>query len=136
LFFLLGQYLVWGGLVLGLLQIFRGQLHAVIPAEFRAAVAAQPWWVQAVEVVLLSDLVIYWGHRLQYRIGFLWRFHSIHFWDVSVSAARTGIAGCHGADAAKLCWPVAPSIPAEERLTASNKAPPPMDLQLDGDPVF
>jgi hypothetical protein len=33
LFFLLGQYFVWGGLVLGLLQIFRGQLHAVIPED-------------------------------------------------------------------------------------------------------
>jgi sterol desaturase/sphingolipid hydroxylase (fatty acid hydroxylase superfamily) len=78
LFFLLGQYLVWGGLVLGLLQTFRGQLHAIIPAGFRAAVASQPWWLQAFEVVLLSDLVIYWGHRLQHRVGFLWRFHSIH----------------------------------------------------------
>jgi sterol desaturase/sphingolipid hydroxylase (fatty acid hydroxylase superfamily) len=27
---------------------------------------------------LLSDFVIYWGHRLQHRVGFLWRFHSIH----------------------------------------------------------
>src|SRR5262249_31821934 len=26
----------------------------------------------------LSDLFIYWGHRLQHRVGFLWRFHSIH----------------------------------------------------------
>ena len=29
-------------------------------------------------MVLLSDLLIYWGHRLQHRVGFLWRFHSIH----------------------------------------------------------
>jgi sterol desaturase/sphingolipid hydroxylase (fatty acid hydroxylase superfamily) len=41
-------------------------------------VAAQPWWAQAGEVVLLSDFCIYWGHRLQHRVGFLWRFHSIH----------------------------------------------------------
>jgi sterol desaturase/sphingolipid hydroxylase (fatty acid hydroxylase superfamily) len=31
-----------------------------------------------VEVVLLSDLVIYWGHRLQHRVGWLWRFHAVH----------------------------------------------------------
>ena len=48
------------------------------PAGFRAAVADQPWWLQAVEVILLSDFFVYWGHRLQHRIPFLWRFHSIH----------------------------------------------------------
>jgi sterol desaturase/sphingolipid hydroxylase (fatty acid hydroxylase superfamily) len=76
--FFLGQYLLWGGLVLLLLVQFHGWLHAWIPASFRAAVAAQPWWLQALEVVLLSDLTIYWGHRLQHRIPLLWRFHSIH----------------------------------------------------------
>jgi hypothetical protein len=42
LFFLLGQYLVWSGLVLGILQLFRGQLDAIIPGGFRAAVSSQP----------------------------------------------------------------------------------------------
>jgi sterol desaturase/sphingolipid hydroxylase (fatty acid hydroxylase superfamily) len=76
--FFLGQYFVWGALVLGLLQLFRGYLDGIIPAGFRTAVASQSWWLQAIEVVLLSDLFIYWGHRLQHRVGFLWRFHSIH----------------------------------------------------------
>jgi len=49
-----------------------------VPESFRAAVASQPWWLQAIEVVLLSDFFVYWGHRAQHRIGFLWRFHSIH----------------------------------------------------------
>jgi sterol desaturase/sphingolipid hydroxylase (fatty acid hydroxylase superfamily) len=31
-----------------------------------------------VEVVLLSDFFVYWGHRLQHRLPLLWRFHSIH----------------------------------------------------------
>jgi len=78
LFFFLGQYLLWGGLVLGLLSHFAGWLDGIVPAHFRAAVAAQPWWAQAVEVVLLSDFCVYWGHRLQHRVPFLWRFHSIH----------------------------------------------------------
>jgi len=26
----------------------------------------------------LSDLLVYWGHRLQHRVGFLWRIHSVH----------------------------------------------------------
>ena len=76
--FFLGQYLLWGGLVLGVLQFGRGWLDHVVPAEFRAAVSSQPWWLQAVEAIVLSDLLVYWGHRLQHRWGFLWRFHCIH----------------------------------------------------------
>jgi sterol desaturase/sphingolipid hydroxylase (fatty acid hydroxylase superfamily) len=45
---------------------------------FRETVMSQPWWLQAVEVIVLSDLLVYWGHRLQHRVEFLWRFHSIH----------------------------------------------------------
>jgi len=78
LLFFLGQYLLWGGIVFAILQYFRGWLDGVMPSAFRSAVAGQPWWLQAVEVVLLSDFLIYWGHRLQHRVGFLWRFHSIH----------------------------------------------------------
>ena len=26
----------------------------------------------------MSDLCVYWGHRLQHRVDFLWRFHAIH----------------------------------------------------------
>jgi sterol desaturase/sphingolipid hydroxylase (fatty acid hydroxylase superfamily) len=76
--FFLGQYFLWGAIVLGLLQIFRGYLEGIVPSGFRAAVASQSWWLQAVEVVLLSDLFVYWGHRVQHRVGFLWRFHAIH----------------------------------------------------------
>ena len=78
LVFFLGQYLVWGGGVLALLQLFRGWLDGVVPAGFREAVASQAWWLQVVEVILFSDLLVYWGHRLQHRVEFLWRFHSIH----------------------------------------------------------
>ncbi len=78
LFFFLGQYLVWGGLVLWLLTYFGSWVDGVVPATFRASVAAQAWWVQGLEVVVLSDFCIYWAHRLQHRVGWLWRFHSIH----------------------------------------------------------
>src|SRR5262245_32544203 len=76
--FALGQYLLWNGLVVALLAAFGERLAAWMPSGFRAAVAAQPWWLQAVEVVLGSDLLVYWGHRLQHRVGFLWRFHAVH----------------------------------------------------------
>lgn len=76
--FFLGQYLLWSGLVLWTLNYFNAWLSGIVPADFRLAVAAQPWWLQAAEVVLLSDLLIYWGHRLQHRVDFLWRFHKVH----------------------------------------------------------
>src|SRR5260370_40705435 len=73
--FFLGQYLLWGGLVLWVLGQFSYRVDDVVPHGFRRTVASQPWWLQAVEVVLLSDFLIYWGHQLQHRVGFLWRFH-------------------------------------------------------------
>ena len=76
--FMLGQYLLFSGLVFWVLSRFDGFLGALIPATFRAGVAAQPWWLQTIEVVLLSDLFVYWGHRAQHKLPFLWRFHSIH----------------------------------------------------------
>ena len=76
--FLLGQYLIWSGLVLLVLLQFGHWLNGIVPGRFRHAVAAQSWWLQAIEVVLLSDLFIYWAHRLQHRVGFLWRFHAVH----------------------------------------------------------
>jgi sterol desaturase/sphingolipid hydroxylase (fatty acid hydroxylase superfamily) len=76
--FFLGQYLIWSGLVLFLLARFGSVLHGIVPESFRAAVASQPWWLQALEVVFFSDFCVYWGHRLQHATPFLWRFHSVH----------------------------------------------------------
>jgi sterol desaturase/sphingolipid hydroxylase (fatty acid hydroxylase superfamily) len=76
--FFLGQYLLWSGAVLWLLTYFAGSLDNIVPRSFRAAIASQPWWLQAVEVVFLSDFFVYWGHRLQHATPLLWRFHSIH----------------------------------------------------------
>src|SRR5436305_14562240 len=54
--FFLGQYLLWNGLVFGALAHFSYWLNGVVPPGVRGPVAAQPWWLQALEVVLLSDL--------------------------------------------------------------------------------
>ncbi len=103
--FFLGQYLLWNGLVLWMLSWLNQFLGGVVPESFRHMVAAQPWWLQAVEVILLSDFSIYWGHRLQHRVGFLWRFHAVH----------------HSAE--RLDWLVAhrehPLHPPRSRLTAA-----------------
>lgn len=76
--FFLGQYLVWNGVVVWILARFGGGVQQVVPESIRAAVAGQPWWLQAVEVVVLSDFFVYWGHRLQHANAFLWRFHRVH----------------------------------------------------------
>src|SRR5262245_19155894 len=62
--FFAGQYLLWNGAVLWVLARFGHWIDSIAPTTFRAAVAAQPWWLQAIEVVVLSDLCVYWGHRL------------------------------------------------------------------------
>jgi sterol desaturase/sphingolipid hydroxylase (fatty acid hydroxylase superfamily) len=76
--FLLGQYLLFNGAVLWLLQKLSPAIHAATPDAVRALVASLSTPLQLMLVVLLGDVLIYWGHRLQHRFDFLWRFHSIH----------------------------------------------------------
>lgn len=45
---------------------------------FRASVAALPWLLQFGIVLVLSDLLQYWYHRLFHQIPFLWGFHAVH----------------------------------------------------------
>jgi sterol desaturase/sphingolipid hydroxylase (fatty acid hydroxylase superfamily) len=78
LFYFLGQYLVWGFFVVWVLSYFSFWLDDILPASFRHQVRNQPIWLQAIEVIVLSDVIIYWGHRLQHKVGFLWRFHKVH----------------------------------------------------------
>jgi sterol desaturase/sphingolipid hydroxylase (fatty acid hydroxylase superfamily) len=78
LVFLLGQYLVWNGVVLAALQPIGRALSGLASASLRDAIAAQPFALQILEVVIASDLCVYWGHRLQHRVNFLWRFHAVH----------------------------------------------------------
>lgn len=78
LWYFLGQYLLWIALVFWVLDTFEHWLDPWVSPAFRAAVAAQSWGWQALEVIVLSDVLVYWGHRLQHRVGFLWRFHKVH----------------------------------------------------------
>ncbi|MEO5705913.1 MAG: sterol desaturase family protein [Alteraurantiacibacter sp.] len=45
---------------------------------FRAWIAALPWLVQFVVVIVASDLLQYWYHRLFHQVPFLWGFHAVH----------------------------------------------------------
>jgi len=53
-------------------------LHHTDWGGLRAAVAAQPLWLQVPEVMFLTDLVQYWLHRGFHQSPFLWRFHAVH----------------------------------------------------------
>ena len=46
--------------------------------DFQRAVAAQPVWLQFIEILLASDLVSYWVHRAFHQVPWLWNFHAIH----------------------------------------------------------
>lgn len=76
--FFLGQYLLWGALVLWALTYFSEYLTQIIPTGFRNKVQSLPYWLQGIIVIVMSDFIIYWGHRLQHKVGFLWRFHKVH----------------------------------------------------------
>ncbi|PCI98020.1 MAG: hypothetical protein COB15_06720 [Flavobacteriales bacterium] len=76
--FFLGQYLLWSGLVLWALNIFNNSLTSVIPNSFQTLIQSQPIILQSFEALIFSDLLIYWGHRLQHKVDFLWRFHKVH----------------------------------------------------------
>jgi len=49
-----------------------------VPGSFRAAVAAQPTALQAVEVIIVADLMFYVVHRLFHVVPWLWKVHQIH----------------------------------------------------------
>ena len=51
---------------------------AVLDTPVQHAVAAQPGWLQFLEIVLVADLAGYGIHRMFHKVGFLWQFHAIH----------------------------------------------------------
>lgn len=77
--FFLGQQLVFGVVVITALATLSRWLPPVGPlADARRTFGELPLWSQALIAVVLGDLLMYWGHRLQHRVGWLWRFHAVH----------------------------------------------------------
>jgi sterol desaturase/sphingolipid hydroxylase (fatty acid hydroxylase superfamily) len=52
--------------------------HTTGWAGFRSAVAHQPFILQFIELMLISDVMQYGFHRLFHQIPFLWKFHAVH----------------------------------------------------------
>jgi sterol desaturase/sphingolipid hydroxylase (fatty acid hydroxylase superfamily) len=76
-YFTVSPFLITFGAAL-LLGLFAALLGFALPGRWRALLAAQPWGLQLVEIVLASELLGYFVHRLSHRVPFLWRFHSVH----------------------------------------------------------
>ena len=76
--FMAGQYLVWATSALWLLVKLEGVLSQFVPPALRETVTGWPYALQALVVVLLGDLSVYWFHVASHRVPLLWRFHSIH----------------------------------------------------------
>ena len=49
-----------------------------VQLDFQKAVAAQPLWLQFIEILLVVDLATYWVHRAFHQVPWLWSFHAIH----------------------------------------------------------
>lgn len=76
--YFVAQYLVLAPLALFVLTSVRALCHGEVLTGLQAAVARQPWWLQAFEAVVLGDLLVYGFHRLSHQVDFLWRFHAVH----------------------------------------------------------
>lgn len=50
----------------------------IVPASVQDSVGGLPFWIQIPLIVLLSDLGVYWIHRMFHAVPWLWRFHEMH----------------------------------------------------------
>jgi len=77
--FMAGQYLLFGWLVVLCLSWASENVgHPAWLAAVQTRFADQPLAFAAAQAIVLGDLLMYAGHRLQHRFDFLWRFHAVH----------------------------------------------------------
>lgn len=77
--FFAGQHLLFSLVAVAWLSWLAG----FVPADgwlvgVQTEVASWPLWLAAAIALIGGDLCMYWGHRLQHRWDFLWRFHAVH----------------------------------------------------------
>lgn len=65
--------------LIGFYGIFAGDLDAAIKWSQTGAEWLRDWpiWAQAIGVLLLTDIIMYWTHRI-FHSSALWRYHAIH----------------------------------------------------------
>lgn len=77
--FFLGQHLVFSAVTIAILGALLLPLRDLGPlVAMRAPLHELPLLVRAAAALVLGDLLMYWGHRLQHRYDCLWRFHGVH----------------------------------------------------------
>jgi sterol desaturase/sphingolipid hydroxylase (fatty acid hydroxylase superfamily) len=84
LIYWLGAPLVYGSVgggltIAGLLLIFGGNIDAAVAWATHGAdwINALPFWAQVLGVLVVTDISMYWTHRL-FHTGRLWKYHAIH----------------------------------------------------------
>lgn len=50
----------------------------LIDAEFQRVIAAQPLWLQFIEILFAVDFFSYWLHRTMHEVPALWKIHAVH----------------------------------------------------------
>ena len=66
------------GMFAALTPIITALFAWALKFDFQQLIAAQPIWLQFVEILLTVDFVTYWVHRGFHQIPLLWNFHAIH----------------------------------------------------------
>jgi sterol desaturase/sphingolipid hydroxylase (fatty acid hydroxylase superfamily) len=77
---------IGGGLtIFGLLVIFGGNIEAAVAWSTTGSGLIKDWplWAQALGVLVVTDISMYWTHRL-FHTGRLWRYHAIHHAPISL----------------------------------------------------
>ncbi len=78
LLYFCAQYLLFLPVLLAFNNLLQHWTMRWSPESLRECVSSAPLYLQAVLVVSLGDLVVYWGHRLSHVCPMLWRFHAVH----------------------------------------------------------
>jgi len=47
-------------------------------SELQTLISSQPIFLQFIEIMLITDFLQYWFHRLFHQVPFLWKFHAVH----------------------------------------------------------
>src|SRR5689334_7653168 len=76
-------YVLFNGLIVKtvIVLIAANTLEAaaiLVPQSITQAVGGQPVWLQVPEIILITDIGVYWAHRAFHTIPALWKFHAVH----------------------------------------------------------
>lgn len=72
-----GGFLIrWG--IFGATLVVGALLKGLMPDRLPAVIRSQSPWLQFAELLVLSDVGFYFGHRLVHSVPWLWRCHEVH----------------------------------------------------------